>query len=595
MHFTAVPFFLLFAFQVYAAAILPRSTDLTCTDLRVKSNDGGRKIAIVIDSSGSMSSSDPYDLRIAAGRSLNDFLITSKEATSSKKADQVTVIDFDDVATLDYPLGDPGPAANSSFSSIDAFGGTYIAGGIQMAISQLTTAGSGATAGRSGIVVFTDGEDVYTSLLVDAINNATSLGIRVSFGFLDDDSSYQDKEVLVAIGKSGGIYSTITSEDSSQNFINYAILNGLTTKDNPAGDNSTLLAGLATAHFTGGSQTQTITYNARAHEHIDFTIESIDAGSLTAELLFSGKSKNKTEVSYYNNGYLSYSAGSAGEIDIKVSATNAPADSLFVVGAVSNMPAQNCTVGVGSVGGGGLSTGGKAGLGVGIPLVVGLFGLLGYFLWKNWGKLPKFPKLKIPDLYSGPHGAQAMSWDPQPSHGLEKAVASVPPSYPLKPGPDETHHSIHSVSSLSDSIPSAVPPATNPANKHHKLRLKKRKADQEYHHHHLPPGHPCYVSDCSQAQTLHQCKDYRCLCADPTNPMPNHKCEDIKFPCACTDPECPSNNPKHTCLDPEYPCACSDETCPLSEEQKKKRRTDMAFGFGLKGVNVAGTHLMNAM
>jgi Mg-chelatase subunit ChlD len=156
MRFTA-GLFLLFAPQIHAVAIVARTTDLTCTDLRVKSNDGDRKIAIVIDSSGSMSSSDPYDLRIAAGRSLNDFLITSKEATGTKKADLVTVIDFDDVATLDYPLGDPGPAANSSFSNIDAFGGTYIAGGVGMAIDQLTQTGSGTTADRSGIVVFTDG------------------------------------------------------------------------------------------------------------------------------------------------------------------------------------------------------------------------------------------------------------------------------------------------------------------------------------------------------------------------------------------------------------------------------------------------------
>jgi hypothetical protein len=376
-------------------------------------------------------------------------------------------------------------------------------------------------------------------------------------------------------------------------------LNGLTTHDNPAGDNSTLLAGLATAHFTGGSETQSITYNARAHEHIDFTVQSIDAGPLTAELLFEGKSKNKTSVDTFSDGYLSYSADNAGQIEIKVSTTNAPAESLFVVGAVSNMPAQNCTVGVGAVGGGGLSTGGKAGLGVGIPLVVGLLGLLGYFLWKHWSKLPKFPKLKIPDLQSGQHGAQAMSWDPQPGSGLEKgiasaAVASVPPSYPSKPGPNDGHHNIHSVSTLSDTIQAVVPPATNPSNKH-KLKLKKRKAGQESHHHHLAPGHPCYAPTCSQVQPEHQCAEYRCLCADPATASPNHPCPGIKFPCACTDQNCPLNDQKHTCLDPEHPCTCVDEDCPLSEEQKQKRRNDTAFGFGLKAVNIAGTHMLNAV
>lgn len=141
-----------------AAAIFQRATDLTCTDLRVKSNDGDRKIAIVIDSSGSMSSSDPEDLRLAAGRALNDWLITKDEATNGKKSDLVTVVDFDDVATVLYPLGDPGSAANRSFSGIDASGGTYIAGGVEAAIGELTKGGSGDTASRSGIIVFTDGE-----------------------------------------------------------------------------------------------------------------------------------------------------------------------------------------------------------------------------------------------------------------------------------------------------------------------------------------------------------------------------------------------------------------------------------------------------
>lgn len=155
MH--SITLFVLLASGVSAGVIAERATDLTCADLTVKSNNGDRKVAIVIDSSGSMTYSDPDNLRLAAGRSLNDWLIGSKEATSTKKPDLVTVINFDDVPNLDYPLGDPS-GANSSFDGIGADGGTYIAGGVQMAIDQLTTAGSGTTAGRSAIVVFTDGE-----------------------------------------------------------------------------------------------------------------------------------------------------------------------------------------------------------------------------------------------------------------------------------------------------------------------------------------------------------------------------------------------------------------------------------------------------
>jgi Mg-chelatase subunit ChlD len=140
------------------AYLLPRgSSTKTCTNLYAQSNNGDRKIAIVIDSSGSMAESDPSDLRLQAGRSVIDWLISKSGATSSHKQDLVTVINFDDAAYVDYPLGDPGNAA-SSLNGIGADGRTYIAGGVEMGIQQLTTAGSGNTADRSGMVVFTDGE-----------------------------------------------------------------------------------------------------------------------------------------------------------------------------------------------------------------------------------------------------------------------------------------------------------------------------------------------------------------------------------------------------------------------------------------------------
>ncbi len=165
MQFIALPL-LLFASYVFAAALSPREASAstsaptstpTCVDLRVKSNNGNRKVAFVIDSSGSMAESDPANLRLAAGKALNDWLITSAEATGGKTADLVTVINFDEVAYLDYPLGDPG-GADSSFDGIGATGGTFIAGGVDMAIGQLTQSGSGSTSSRSSIIVFTDGE-----------------------------------------------------------------------------------------------------------------------------------------------------------------------------------------------------------------------------------------------------------------------------------------------------------------------------------------------------------------------------------------------------------------------------------------------------
>ena len=104
----------------------------------------------------SMVDSDPANLRLSAGVELTNWLISNKEATASIKADLVTVINFADTPTLDYPLGDPGNA-DGAFNGIGADGGTFIAGGVQMAIDQIL-GGPAPTAQRSGIVVFTDGE-----------------------------------------------------------------------------------------------------------------------------------------------------------------------------------------------------------------------------------------------------------------------------------------------------------------------------------------------------------------------------------------------------------------------------------------------------
>ena len=111
-----------------------------------------------------MLGSDPYDLRLTAGKRIVDWLISNNEASGSTKADQVAVINFDDTAFLDFPLGDPGNAGNA-FDNMGADGGTFIAGGVEMAIDQLTQQGSGNTDKRSGIFVFTDGE-VFTALVV---------------------------------------------------------------------------------------------------------------------------------------------------------------------------------------------------------------------------------------------------------------------------------------------------------------------------------------------------------------------------------------------------------------------------------------------
>ncbi|ORY07916.1 von Willebrand factor type A domain-domain-containing protein, partial [Clohesyomyces aquaticus] len=361
--------------------LLPRASSTPqCVGLSAESNNGDRKMAIVIDASGSMTTNDPTNLRLAAGKSVLDWLITKSEATGGKKQDYVTVIEFSDKATLDYSLGDPANAYDA-VAGIRITGGTYIASGVEMAIAQLTASGTGNTADRSGIVVFTDGEDSYPNLLVDQINNATKAGIRVSFGYLTS-SIYQDTKVQGAIMNSGGAFFTISAAKDSNTFINGILVNGLTKQDNPNGDNSVLLSGLDASHYIAGSETQNLKYNARKSEVLIFTVQSVDAGNLDVQIK-SGKKVLASGHTSYSYKTFSVTSPGDGEISVDVTAKNAPKNSIFIVGVDSNLPTQNCTVGIGKPGGGGRNKAATIGGGVGGGLgALGLMLVGGYYLWK---------------------------------------------------------------------------------------------------------------------------------------------------------------------------------------------------------------------
>lgn len=353
-----------------------------CADLRVNANNGDRKVALVVDSSGSMSSNDPGRRRIDAARSLADFLISSGEA-GGKTPDKLTVVDFDDSAKVIYPLGDPS-GANATLSKIDASGGTNIASGVNKALDLLKAGDTGATDKRSAIVVFTDGSDGSQTALVNAIRNATNAGIRVSFGFLDLAAGQQSKEILKAVRESRGVYATITAAAGSINFINYVLLNGLTYQDNPQGYDSQLLAGLSQTYTISGG-TVTLKYQAVAGEVISFRVVSIGAGTLTSVAQMGGSTISPAGSS---SSVVSVTAPNSGQIELQVSPRSggAPQDALFSVTTTSNVPLKNCTVGVGPTDeGGGLSTGAKAGIGIGVTAaVLGLLGGGGYFAFKHF-------------------------------------------------------------------------------------------------------------------------------------------------------------------------------------------------------------------
>ena len=214
--------------------------------------------------------------------------------------------------------------------------------------------------------------------MVDAIKNATSLGIRVSFGFLDLSASYQPEEVLLAVRESKGVYATITFAAGTRNFVNYVLLNGLTYQDNPQGAGDRLLSGLATTQFINGPDSVTLKYTASQGEKANFTLVSITGDQLNMEAKMKGQSLNSSKLASFSDSVITVEPPSNGELDLIITAQDNPVNGLFSIATNSNQPVKNCTVGVGG-NSTGLSPGAKAGLGVGITAL--LLGLAGGGFW----------------------------------------------------------------------------------------------------------------------------------------------------------------------------------------------------------------------
>ena len=242
-----------------------------------------------------------------------------------------------------------------------------------------------------------------------------------------------------------------------------------------------------------------MTYPARDGENVVFSVQSINAGSLTANAQLGGKTVATDQVTEGADDYgsLDVDVQTAANIKVIVAASSAPQNGIFIVSAASNLPVQNCTVAVRNSSG--LSTGAKAGLGVGIPIALGLIAVGSYFLWKFFKK-----------------------------------------PTPMNPG-----------------IGSTAPPE-NSKRRCRMKRFKKRKHDQFRHHHHAEHGalqHPCSHENCELNDEKMPAREtvYACTCSDEECQWndPKHKCngkskEDssLPCPCSCIDVQCPLNEPE---------------------------------------------------
>ncbi|KAM5344283.1 hypothetical protein ACJ41O_012820 [Fusarium nematophilum] len=266
----------------------------------------GRKIALVIDSSGSNKDTDPGYLRVAAAQAFAATLVTEAAAGPDNFPDQVTVIDFDDSARVVYPLGDP---ASVSFDGIDAVGGTVIGNGVALAIHELTQDATGETQDHAGIIVFTDGQDNNPAPLAAALDLAFRLGIRVSFGFLSpppnpvprrrstqrqarglhprQSDTSPPTELLEAVLKTGGVFSTIDSAEAQQSFIELVIARGPTNIDAMGTNNGGPLFQDVTVYGLSSPARgpDVFTYHATAGQNLTFEIQAVSGPAVNATLI----------------------------------------------------------------------------------------------------------------------------------------------------------------------------------------------------------------------------------------------------------------------------------------------------------------------
>ena len=125
-------------------------------------------VVFAIDSSGSMSSSDPTNLRLTASQNFIDQMDPTK--------DQAGAVDWDDTVEGTQPLTNNFAQVKTFIGNIDASGGTDLDGGLNAAINVMN---SGAKPSSSHVIIFlTDGGGSYTpsGQPGSPADNAASLG-----------------------------------------------------------------------------------------------------------------------------------------------------------------------------------------------------------------------------------------------------------------------------------------------------------------------------------------------------------------------------------------------------------------------------------
>lgn len=154
-------------------------------------------VALVIDSSGSMSWNDPNNIRISASQQFADAM---------KATDRISVIDFDGIAVKYLGLSSDKRDVYDALAKIDSSGATNIGAGVREALNELT-ANSSPSVIRA-IILLTDGQGSYNKTLTAEM---ASEGIRA---FTIGLSDAVDESLLQSIADgTNGSFMKIASAD----------------------------------------------------------------------------------------------------------------------------------------------------------------------------------------------------------------------------------------------------------------------------------------------------------------------------------------------------------------------------------------------
>jgi Mg-chelatase subunit ChlD len=154
---------------------------------------------LVLDESGSMTSTDPSGLRRSASKDLIDGTLTGPD-------DRAGVVEFESSARLNQGLTSDKPALYAAIDQVGQSGGTNIGAGMQVALNELDAAG-GEDHIRA-IVLMTDGQGTYSPSLTTRASESGTVVFTVGL------SASADKTLLQSIAHStGGQYYQLDTAD----------------------------------------------------------------------------------------------------------------------------------------------------------------------------------------------------------------------------------------------------------------------------------------------------------------------------------------------------------------------------------------------